>query len=295
MANFNPKEMAKIAVDKKLCKEYRDASKGVNDFIVYLNDGDEFQIQLFNPTTDVIAAKITFNDENRTSQDSLLVLRPGERIWLERFLNCSDKFVFNTYEVSNSRQVMEAIKDNGDLTIEFFREEKHSSFNLNDLLIVSEPHIYYSDSINTSGSGYSASTITCGTNSRLCTTKEANFSASTLSCADAVNISSSVPLGASYTCTCSYNDAEPTRSSRGMSKSIETGRVEYGSHSNQKFKNVYYNFEYFPFVTKRFKLLPVSRKQYSDSDLRKCYCTNCGKKLSPKFKFCPACGEKVNS
>ena len=75
---------------------------------------------------------------------------------------------------------------------------------------------------------------------------------------------------------------------------IETGRVEHGDYSNQTFKNVDYTFEYVPFYIKNIKLLPTSRKQYSASDLKKAYCTNCGKKLSPKFKYCPACGTKIN-
>ena len=47
---------AKIAVNKSLLKEY---SSSKYQRVVYLNDGDEFQIQLFNPEQHPIAAKIT--------------------------------------------------------------------------------------------------------------------------------------------------------------------------------------------------------------------------------------------
>lgn len=290
MANLNPREMAKIAVEKRLCKEYCDASKGEDNFIVYLNDGDEFQIQLFNPTNRVIGAKLKFNDEHKGwfSSDNYVVLRPGERVWLERFLDCHDKFIFNTYEVSNSRQVMEAIKDNGDITVQFYYEDNSSrsrGITVSQPLVYTEPftfapqHTYYcGDSVsNISGS------ITCGTNSCVDTLGFAD-SATTLT--SNANVTS-----ASYTtATSAVKSLGKARSA----KTVETGRVEHGSYSSQNFKNVYYEFESWPFATKNFKLLPVSRKQYSDSDLRKVYCTNCGKKLSPKFKFCPACGTKVN-
>jgi hypothetical protein len=290
MANLNSREMAKIAVEKRLCKEYCDASKGVDNFIVYLNDGDEFQIQLFNPTNRVIGAKLKFNNEHKGwfSSDNYVVLRPGERVWLERFLDCHDKFIFNTYEVSNSSQVMEAIKDNGDITVQFYYEDESSrsrGITVSQPLVYTEPftfapqHTYYcSDSISDiSGS------ITCGTNSCVNTLGFASSATTLTSNAD--------------TASSSYSTATSTAKSLGKARSaktVETGRVEHGSYSSQNFKNVYYEFENWPFATKNFKLLPVSRKQYSDSDLRKVYCTNCGKKLSPKFKFCPVCGTKVN-
>lgn len=294
MANLNSREMAKIAIEKRLCKEYCDASKGTDNFIVYLNDGDEFQIQLFNPTNRVIGAKLKFNNEHKGwfSSDNYVVLRPGERVWLERFLDCHDKFIFNTYEVSNSTQVMEAIKDNGDITVEFYYEDnsdRSRGITISQPILYSEPftfapqHTYYcGDSVsNISGS------IKCGTNSCV----------NTLGFADSATTLTSNANITSTSASASYSTATSTVKSLGKARSaktVETGRVEHGSYSSQNFKNVYYEFESWPFATKHFKLLPVSRKQYSDSDLRKVYCTNCGKKLSPKFKFCPVCGTKVN-
>ncbi len=61
---------AKIARNKSLLKEYDNRT-------VYLKDGDEFQIQLFNPETEEIAARITI-DGIQLSND--IVIRPGERI-----------------------------------------------------------------------------------------------------------------------------------------------------------------------------------------------------------------------
>lgn len=305
MANLNVREMAKIALDKKLCKEYNDASKGVDNFIVYLNDGDEFQIQLFNPTNRVIGVKLKFNNEHKgwLSSDNYIVLRPGERVWLERFLDCRDKFVFNTYEVSNSRQVMEAIRDNGDITVEFYYEDNSRR---SENITISQPTILYSEPFTFApdivycGNNLSGS-IKCGTN--LCMTSEDSDSISAVSQILGVtsNSSATTTAGSATVNTATYcSDSAYTTTKKeynpGKSdKTIETGRVEHGGYSGQNFKNVYYDFEYWPFATKNFKLLPVSRKQYSEHDLKKVYCTNCGKKLLSKFKFCPACGTKVNN
>ena len=77
-----------------------------------------------------------------------------------------------------------------------------------------------------------------------------------------------------------------------VNNTIETGRIENGSYSNQKFETVNNEFENYPFKTEYIKILPKSRKPYTTSDLNKIYCTNCGRKLNSKFKFCPYCGEK---
>ena len=257
--------MAKVAINKKLCKEHHNTESN-NDAIVYLNNGEEFQIQLFNPTKSVIGVKIKFNDCKNSYQDNFLVLRPGERVWLERFLDCCDKFIFNTYEVSNSTQVLEAIKDNGNFSIEFYYEKVKKCNYMenydwqNDYLKTTQtfPDIYFTRTQQPLFEQY-YNTTTC------------TVSNNTLNCCF-TNISANV---------CD-------------NKNIETGRVEHGDYSNQTFKNVDYTFEYVPFYIKNIKLLPTSRKQYSASDLKKAYCTNCGKKLSPKFKYCPACGTKIN-
>ena len=82
--------------------------------------------------------------------------------------------------------------------------------------------------------------------------------------------------------------------SRKLSKTIETGRVEQGSVSDQKFKTVNKNFEYFPFHTIEYKLMPLSQKINTVADISvKRYCTNCGHKLGKTDKFCSNCGKKA--
>ena len=117
--------LAKMAINKSLLKEY---SNSEYSRIVYMNDNSEFQIQIFNPYTYTIGINITIDNK---SLGNMLVVKPGERIWLERYLNDAKKFLFSTYEVNgNSREVKEAIVKNGEIKLEFFKE-KYGSYLIN--------------------------------------------------------------------------------------------------------------------------------------------------------------------
>ena len=184
---------------------------------------------------------------------------------------------------------MEAIKDNGDITIEFYYEDNRG-------ITFSQPIIYsYSDTFTYKPKDTYTSSISglIKYNTNSC------VSTDTLGIADSVSTLSSNAnevSSRSFTKSISANASTyAAKCLKNAAKTVETGRVEHGSYSNQNCKNVYYEFESWPFTTKHFKLLPVSRKEYFGSDLKKVYCTNCGKKLSPKFKFCPVCGTKINS
>ena len=87
---------------------------------VYLKDGENFEIELFNPTTVRVLAKITINGNSISS--SGIVLKPGERVYLERFIDTNNKFVFETYEVENSNESLNAIRNNGLITVDFYQE-----------------------------------------------------------------------------------------------------------------------------------------------------------------------------
>ena len=108
-------KLAKIAVNKSFLKEY---SNSKYSRIVYLKSNSEFQIQLFNPEKFIIAAKIFIDGEEL---NDMLVLRPGERVWLERYLDKARKFKFSTYEIEDSAEAKAAASLNGDVTINFYR------------------------------------------------------------------------------------------------------------------------------------------------------------------------------
>ena len=253
-------QMAKVAIDKSLLKEY-------DNRVVYLKDGDEFQIQLFNPKTTTIAAEISING---VSCGTKLVLRPGERIWLERYLNRANKFKFTTYEVDDSPEVAGAIKNNGKIVVKFYDEivKRNSVWCLTEPTILyakdcSSPHTYYSNAISTSDNAVLGSSLTTST-------------------------TASYSFTSSASTACTY---EVEASAVNAVK--ETGIIEDGSHSNQDFSTVNKEFAYYPFKTEEIRVYPLSQKPVYSEDVQKVYCTECGRKLQAKYKFCPFCGTQV--
>lgn len=241
----------------------------------YLKKGQEFQIELFNPTADIILAKIKLN--NKAISQGGLVLKPGERVFLERYLDVAKKFLFDTYEVSGGAEAQKAIEQNGDFSVEFYKERQ----------ITNNINTWNGPNIRT----FTDNNITFGTT---------NIGGALYNSGMDVNLSN-----ASFTTNSmdlGFMDMELSRgvspspqkkSLKKRSKSIETGRVEQGSHSNQEIKTVNYDFEYFPFHTLEYKILPESRKINTTSDIKtRKYCTNCGKKQKPTNKFCANCGSK---
>lgn len=248
--------LVKIAVNKSLLKEFLVNSQRT----VYMDNGSEFQIQIFNPYTYSIAASISINGIEMSNQ---LVIKPGQRIWLERYLNEARKFLFETYEVNGeSKQVENAIKNNGVIEVKFYKEKEQNNIYITSASTPSTSWTYFNNCLDyTSYSDELNPTYTAD-----------NFSAS----------ASSTEL---------YYSA----GAMAKSKSIETGRIEKGSHSDQKFQTVYNDFEYWSFTTETIHILPQSTKPVYANDLKKIYCTNCGRKLNQKFKFCPYCGTKCIS
>lgn len=320
MKNLNyqaPKSpTANLAVNKSRVKLY---NKQGDLPTYYLQKGQEFQIELFNPTTESILAKITLNG-NVISQGGL-VLNPGQRVFLDRYLDVAKKFLFDTYEVSNTKEVKEAIVNNGDFKVEFYRELKPRPRNpliqitgLGTRDVWGGPNhgsgiIRYDSPIaggyvhnsTTAPNTPICNTFTTSTNAvgGSYTTTNLNLSSNISNTSTNAFYSSSVHDGSA---TMDWMQTEksvetPKNLTRGIakkSKSIETGRVEEGSHSDQKFKTVNKNFEWFAFHTIEAKLLPVSQKVNTAEDINvKRYCTNCGAKLGKGDKFCSSCGTKA--
>lgn len=263
--------LAKVAINKSLLKEY---SNSEYSRIVYMRDNSEFQIQLFNPYSYTIGVDITIDNK---SLGNRLIVKPGERIWLERYFNEARKFLFSTYEVSGtSREVKEAISKNGEIEIKFYREDEPIKIS-NIFYQPLYTQKLYCNEYNYGLQGTSAKNY-CSLDSNL-----------------------NLELNASRSINCSttqcYNDSNTTLTSsvsQPRSKTIETGRVERGGYSNQKFETMNINFEYWAFHTEVIKILPESQKPVFKNDLQKQYCANCGRKLNPKYKFCPYCGFKVD-
>lgn len=277
---------ANLAVNKSRIKLYKNVGQMPT---YYLQKGQEFSIELFNPTSDVVLAKISLN--NKPISQGGLVLNPGQRVFLERYLDVAKKFLFDTYEVANTSEVKKAIADNGDFKVEFYREQQiitrpiiftTTNNNYNSSFTTGTPIHHLRGTTNTNiGSYYNSSDIVYGSNSSI------------------VNCSG---LGTLDMLDMNFSDevkSEPVlkrklhRSSVQAKKSIETGRVEMGSASDQEFKTVNKTFEYSPFHIIECKMLPVSQKINTADDINvKVYCTNCGSKLGKTDKFCSNCGNR---
>jgi hypothetical protein len=259
---------AQICINKSRLKVY---NKDTNP-TYYLQKGQEFQIELFNPTSNSVLAEIELNG-NKISHGGL-ILRPGERIFLERYIDVAKKFMFDTYEVSNTEEVRKAIEDNGDFKVQFYRESKPNYFygyGYNTTCI--NIPCTYTTTLGGSNTAYYNSTVAGSID-----ITTSNSASNTL---NLTNISS--------TCSNTTND----RFKKENRRSVETGRVEKGSESNQKLEYVDKTFDLYAFHIIKYKLLPISQKINTAADVHiKQYCTNCGSKQKPEWKFCPSCGKK---
>jgi hypothetical protein len=306
---------ANIAVNKSRIKLY---SKGLDMPTYYLQKGQEFQIELFNPTSDVVLAKIILN--GKAISQGGLVLNPGQRVFLDRYFDVAKKFLFDTYEVANTNEVKKAIENNGDIKVEFYKEiTPVVPFVIPQTWITNTST--FTQPINGSFGCYDSSIKSLQNLSNLSNPKDVSTSTGNITTTGMIsNTTASAGAAAFMSSTgdmpifdrsfgdiptfdmSASLDFSPTleepapmlkRSVRAK-KSIETGRVEQGSYSDQKFKTVNKEFDYFPFHTIEYKMMPVSQKVNTLSDVNiKVYCTNCGSKLGKTDKFCANCGTKA--
>jgi len=232
---------------------------------VYLKDGEEFELELFNPLTYKLLAKIKLNGNYL---ESGIVMRPGERVFLERHISEAKKFVFEIYTVDkNDPNVQRAIADNGEVEVDFYSE----SFN--------QPIIY--TNIWTTPPNYGSSIWTVENPSvYYCSTGEGQ------------NLSGDVTFtssAASYTANMRTEDKVQDCF---LMEPMETGRIEKGGNSDQVLEYDSTSFNAWCTWKKSWKILPVSQKVYVKEEMA-VYCTNCGsKRKKDSFKFCPHCGHK---
>jgi len=268
MKTIETNPTAYIAINKSRLKIY---GKNSNLPVYYMTKGTQFQIELFNPTKDTIMAKISLN--GKPIAQGGLVLKPAQRVFLDRYIDVARKFKFDTYEVSNTSESRKAIEYNGDFKVEFYKE--YTPINnipyYGDIYLYNSGIPYYGGTVNTTNG-------ICGT---VNTTLTTNFN----------NVVGTIDFSRELEIR-TPNDLR--RRSLKSKKSIETGRVEAGSHSEQTLETVYMNWEYLPFHSIEYKMLPISQKVNTVEDTQvKRYCTNCGSKNKSNFKFCPICGTQV--
>jgi hypothetical protein len=272
---------AYISKDRKRLKQFGQT--------VYLNNGDEFQLELFNPSSTTVLAKIKLDGSYISGGG--IVLKPGQRVFLERYLDDARKFKFETYEVDGtSNEVLDAIAGNGDVVIDFFDEYKQPVWN--------NPITYVGGSFGGPIHTYNTNTISGG---YVNTTLSNNVSFTSSSNTAGVNFNTTSisntfagpnKRGGLRSLKSKPNSRSEVTMDMLSMDSIETGRVEKGGSSDQSFQTVNKTFNHHTCASSVWKILPMSQKVYEKQDL-KVYCTNCGKKRKKDSdKFCSSCGNK---
>ena len=238
--------------------------KSIKGDKIYLDNGQEFEIEIFNPLTESVLADIRLNG-NSISKTGLVV-RPGQRVYLDCFVDDIKKFIFQTYEVDGSQWSIEAIADNGLMEVFFYKEQAvtlQDWSNRFHKVIVHEYRPYYypaSPAIYRRPyyySGYSG-TILCSGTTSINTTN------------GTINTNTSSFLGSTLSGDASWylSDNAPCYSSP-VNESIETGRVEKGEKSDQQFTSVDMEFEKNYIHHLVFQLLPSSRKPKYVKEMQK--------------------------
>lgn len=254
--NSLPQPTAHITLNRGRLKTYGDK--------VYLKDGSNFEIELYNPKTTSVLAKIWIN--GKLLSESGIIVKPGQRVYLERFLDRANKFKFETYEVEKSKETEKAIAENGKVTVWFYDESTYSTGTSNwqnPWFGTISPAVYY------------GSPSTTNVNQVYCT-NTASFNAN----------SGEVSLGPIG----SNGPSGPA----GLQMD-ETGRIEVGESSNQKLESAYGNFNSWTCTRVDLQILPESKMPIDASSIRS-YCTGCGTRhKKSSWKFCPNCGTPVNS
>jgi hypothetical protein len=234
-----------------VCNPKDKGRKSIKSGNIYLQNNEEFQIEIFNPLKECVLADIRLN--NQSISKTGLVIKPGQRVYLDCFVDDRKKFIFQTYEIEMTDESQEAIQNNGLIEVFFYKEEAVSLKNWSEKLrevVVREYYPIYIDrypyrpypvwygnyygttNIGTTGNTYNSTNLTNGV-----------LNSSYMSNFDHLNVSN-----------CFSSNSMP------ISNSLETGRIEKGEKSAQQFSEVDMDFEknYIHHIV--YQLLPESRK-----------------------------------
>lgn len=232
--------------------------KSIKNGKVFLNDGDSFEIEIFNPLTVSVLADIKLN--NQSISKTGLVIKPGQRVYLDCFIDDRKKFIFKTYDVENIGEVLDAIQNNGLLEVFFYKEDVVTICNWKsrfDKYVVEKwypynvyypsfPQVWYG---STTGG---VSTFTTNIPNLIGNTTTSNAYYSNNIGTTTTSYSSNIDL--------SNLNVSGTLSTTPINNSIETGRVEKGEKSKQKFTEVDMDFENHYIHSVIIQILPESRK-----------------------------------
>lgn len=221
--------------------------KSIKNGKVYLKDSEEFQIELFNPLTECVLAEIKLNGQPISKTG--LVLKPGQRFYLDCFIDDNKKFIFSTYEVEQTLESITATQNNGKLEVFFYKESVVSIRNWKDrfnTVIIERHYPSYPTYPYWTTTPYYATGTNIGYSSGIGTTNTIGTTTT--------NITGSFTIGDNI------NSQLNNTSNIPIAGSFETGRVEKGDKSNQKFNEVDMEFDKYYISSTILELLPESRK-----------------------------------
>jgi hypothetical protein len=247
--------------------------KSIKKGKVYLSDNSEFEIELFNPLKDCVLADIKLNG-NSISKNGL-VIKPGQRVYLDCFIDDKKKFVFKTYEVESNLESITAIEKNGLLEVFFYKEDVVTINNWKnrfDKIIVEKwypyqpynpypyypyPTVWYGTNIGIGGSG----TTTIGNQpfNTISNSTTGSYYSSNINCAFDSSYTTNVDLSNVLNTSCNMTP---------INSSIETGRIEKGEVSKQKFTEVDMDFENHYIASTIIQILPESVKPTEVKDFK---------------------------
>lgn len=262
--------------------------KSIKKGNIYLKNGDEFEIEVFNPLKISVLSDIKINGESISK--SGLVIKPGQRVYLDCFIDDGRKFKFETYIVEDTDESNESISNNGLLEVFFYREDVIQFDNWRNLFnkrVIREyypiyierypywyydpyrPNIIYGRLINT------------GTGNKRVFSPQLNVTMSELD--DYVNNTTTGDHinQTNYTSNSQYSSdllrtgLIPNQNTidklfpYSKHNNLETGRVEKGEKSNQKFDEVNMNFEKNYISSVIYRLLSDSKEPKEIKNVKK--------------------------
>jgi len=250
--------------------------KSIKSGKVFLNDGDEFEIELFNPLPVSVLADIKLNGQSISKTG--LVLKPGQRVYLDCFIDDKRKFIFKTYEIDGSQESIDATQNNGLLEVFFYKEDVITLDNWKsrfDTVIVERwypvyypsypyhrPNIWY----GTSSPVYGGSCVTTNGLNNI-----GSLSSGTITTKTALYSSNSI--NSSYTNGVDLSnlniDGSLSSNMTPINSSLETGRIEKGEKSSQKFTEIDMEFEKHYISSVIVQILPESRKPAEINEVSK--------------------------
>ena len=284
----NDTPQAWVAIKRNRQKIYD--GKGSTPSQIFLKDGQEFEIELYNPTPSRYLVKFKINGKYQS--DRGLILNPGQRYFLDRFIDEDRKLAFQTYEVENTKTNQKATEKNGLLEVEFFEEV---AVKLGNLISTWTYNPWGYNGFNYNGSNYQLynGTVNTGSPNLFGTLTTTGGTITTTNAASGNSSNSTFTSNSASNFYCSTG-LESNVKTLSLDDSFETGRVEKGTKSDQEFSNAYGDFNSWAAYTSKVQLIPLSQKPVETQEIRS-YCTGCGSRMKKTtWKFCPNCGTENN-